>query len=114
MLTQAPLLRPRRPRIRQRSCKGSRTNEAKGELEEKINWASEVAPRSPSWSDSFPSPPGFVTPEELTAIIQQRNEDQDNPSWGTVEDLKTKAVESDISDITRFKARKSDRPFLRR
>ena len=35
-------------------------------------------------------------------MIQQRNEDQDYPSWGTVEDLKTKAAESDIGDITPF------------
>ena len=35
-------------------------------------------------------------------MIQQRNENQDDPSWGTVEDLKTKAAESDIGDITRF------------
>ena len=49
-----------------------------------------------------PPRPGYVTPEELRAMFQQRNEDQDDSSWGTVEDLKTKASESDISDITPF------------
>ena len=46
--------------------------------------------------------PGYVTPEELRAMIQQRNENQDGPSWGTVEDLKTKVAESDIGDIAQF------------
>ena len=39
---------------------------------------------------------GYVTPEELTAQIQQRNQDQDDPSWGMVEDLKVEAAASDI------------------
>ena len=49
-----------------------------------------------------PLPPGYVTPEELRARMQQRNEDQDDPSWGTVEDLKTEPEASDIGDITPF------------
>ena len=40
-------------------------------------------------------------------MIQQRNEDQDDPSWGTVEDLKVQAAESDIGDNTHFMACKS-------
>ena len=29
---------------------------------------------------------GYVTPEELTARINQRNQDPDGPGWGSVED----------------------------
>ena len=102
MLTQAPLLRPRWPGVRQTNCKGSRTNETKSQLEEKITWASEVAQDPPLGGILPPAFPGYVTPEELTAMIQQRNQEQDDPSWGTVEDLKTKVVESDIDDITPY------------
>ena len=49
-----------------------------------------------------PASPGYVTPEESTAMIQHHNQAQDDPSWGTVEDLKRQAEESDISDITPF------------
>ena len=66
------------------------------------------------WTQDFPAEailllplPGYVTPEELRAMIQQRNEDQDDPSWGTVEDLKVQAAESDIGDNTHFMACKS-------
>ena len=58
------------------------------------------------WTEEFPAvaslppaPPGYATPEELRARIQQRNEDKDDPSWGTVEDLKTEAAESDIRTL---------------
>ena len=49
-----------------------------------------------------PAFPGDVIPEELTAIIQQHNHNQDDPSWGTVEDLKIKVAESDISVTLHF------------
>ena len=57
MFTQAALLCPRRMRLWQRSRKGSRTNDAKSEPKEKINWAIAVAPRLPrrSYPASFPS-----------------------------------------------------------
>ena len=60
------------------------------------------------WLEEFPagailpSSPGYVTPEELKARIQQRNVDNDDPSWGTVEDLKTEVAKSDIGDMTPF------------
>ena len=47
-------------------------------------------------------PPGYVTPEELTARIQQRNQDPDDQKWGSVEDLKDQAKDSHIRDITSF------------
>ena len=49
-----------------------------------------------------PRPPGYVTPEELTARIQQRNQDPDDPGWGLVEDLKEQAAVSNLGDITSF------------
>ena len=35
-----------------------------------------------------------------TAMIQQRNEYQDDLSWATVGDLKIQVAESDIGDVT--------------
>ena len=61
-----------------------------------------LSPFGPAGAILRLSPPGYVTPEELQARIQQRNEDKDDPSWGTVEDIKTEAAESDIGDITFF------------
>ena len=49
-----------------------------------------------------PPPPGYVTPEELTARIQQHNQDPDDQKWGSVEDLKDQAKESNLDDITHF------------
>ena len=43
----------------------------------------------PPIGDPLPPPPsGYVTPEELTARIQQHNQDPDDQKWGSVEDLK--------------------------
>ena len=50
----------------------------------------------------LPPPPGYVTPEELTARIQQRNQDPEDPGWGSVEDLKEQAAVSNLGDITSF------------
>ena len=49
-----------------------------------------------------PPPLGYVTPEELTARIQQRNQDPDGPGWGSVEDFKNQAAASNLGDITPF------------
>ena len=49
-----------------------------------------------------PPPPGYVTTEELTARIQQRNQDPDDQGWGSVEDSKSQATESNLGDITSF------------
>ena len=49
-----------------------------------------------------PAPPGYVTPEELEAMVQHHNQEQVDLSWGTVEDLKIQAQQSDINDITPF------------
>ena len=43
-----------------------------------------------------------MTTEELTARIQQRNQDPDDQRWGSVEDLKDQAKESNFGDITPF------------
>ena len=40
-----------------------------------------------------PPPPGYVTPEELTARMRQHNQDPDDQGWGSVEDLKDQAQE---------------------
>ena len=49
-----------------------------------------------------PPPPGYVTPEELTARIQQHNQDPDDQGWGSVEYLKDQAKESNLGDIAPF------------
>ena len=49
-----------------------------------------------------PPPPGYVTPEEHTARIQQHKQDPDDQKWGSVEDLKDQAKESNLGDITPF------------
>ena len=57
----------------------------------------------PPCGDPIPPPPqGYVTTEELTARIQQRNQDPDDQRWGSVEDLKDQAKESNLEDITPF------------
>jgi hypothetical protein len=43
-----------------------------------------------------------VTSEELAGQIQLPNQDLDDQKWGTVEDLKDQARESNIGDITPF------------
>ena len=58
--------------------------------------------RPPLWRPNPPPPPGYVTTEELTARIQQRNQDPDDQRWGSVEDLKDQAKESNLGDITPF------------
>ena len=49
-----------------------------------------------------PPPPGYVTPEEFTARFQQHNQVPDDQKWGSVEDLKDQAKESNLGDITPF------------
>ena len=49
-----------------------------------------------------PPPPEYVTPEELTVRIQQHNQDPHDHKWGSVEDLKDQAKESNLGDITPF------------
>ena len=63
----------------------------------------------PRWTEEpppgaalFPPPLGYVTPEELTARIQQRNQDPDDQGWGSVEDFKNQAAASNLGDITLF------------
>ena len=44
----------------------------------------------------------YVTPEELEAMVQLHNQEQDDVSWSTVEDLKIQAQQSDINHINPF------------
>ena len=48
------------------------------------------------------APLGYITPEELAAMNQQHNQEQDDIKWGTVEDLRHQAQQSDMKDITSF------------
>ena len=43
-----------------------------------------------------------VTPEELTARRQQHNQDPDDQGWGSVDDFKDQAEESNLGDIMPF------------
>ena len=49
-----------------------------------------------------PAPPAYITPEDLEAMVQHHSQEQDGLSWGTVDDLKRQAQQSDINDITPF------------
>ena len=49
-----------------------------------------------------PAPLGYVTPEDLSAMNQQHNQEQDVIKWGTVEDLRHQAQQPDIKDINPF------------
>ena len=58
-------------------------------------------------------PEGYVAAEELEAMNQHHNQEQDDLSWGTIEDLKQEAQQIGIHDIAPlFVARKGNSALL--
>ena len=61
-----------------------------------------MAPKLGGGGGTPTGPLGYITPEEFEAMVQHHNQEQDDLSWGTVEDLQHQAQQSDINDITPF------------